>query len=285
MLLSINQAQPPSTETISWTTQVLTSYNGHEERHTVRLRPRMSYAVTIPLRSKTDVDEFKRRDDRIRDELQFVVWHAAYDNEQNTLRTTRGHPWYFEFGSDDQVAHLRAGTLRVSNSVVGSGYVYPVRDAIVHGNLGYQIRRGGGIVSINYNVEQAVAPPVDNNFATSRVGGVEYELLELPTRSGFTQAVIQQQGYFDSVVGKYLGTTRWQRPKLQWRYTIEMFSAADVLKWKQFLFRRQGRYSPVIVKDTNGEAILMRLATDSPSIIYQLGYSTSTVPLVEVFSD
>lgn len=281
VLISNAPALPPSTETFVWVTQIIESYNGFEERHRVRTYPRMSYSVTIPFTSLSKVTDIKTRDDKIREEVEFVLWHAIYEGE-NRLRTTRGHPWYFEFGTDSKVAHYYLDNITISKSVSGAGYVYPVRDAIVHGALRYTIRRGGGTASINYNVQEAVAPPT-GTFNTLAIEGKDYEVLEMPTKSGFTQAVNQQQGYFDSVVGSYIGTTRWRRPKLQWQYTVEMFFPIEVLAWKQFLFRREGKLNPVALRDTDGRVVLMRLSTDTPSISYDLNYFTSSIPLKEVF--
>ena len=280
MLLSHARAIPPTTEQYTWVTQIIESYNGHEERHEVRLgAPRMTYSMTVPFLSLTDVTAQKSRDDHIREGVQFALWHAPYI-ERARLATIRGHPWYFEFG--DKIGHYFDGTLTVSDSVRGVGEVYPVLDAIVIGALSYTIRRGGGTANITYNVPQAVVPPT-GTFDTLEIGGVDYEVLELPTRSGFQQAVDQQQGFFDSIVGKYIGTTRWDRPKLQWNYTIEMFDPHEVLFWKQFLFRRKGRLNPVALRDTDGRVIVMRMATDTPSISYGMNYFTSTVPFKEIF--
>ena len=281
MLLSEFPARPPSTETIAWVTQVITSYNGREERHRIRVKPRMTYEVTIPLNTKSEVDTLKTMENKVRDNLQFVVWHAPYIDAPR-LATIRGHPWYFEFTTPPQVAHYYRDRINISDSVVGLGYIYPVRDAIVDGNLRYTIRRGGGVASIKYNVQSAVEPPT-SNFTTQLIGGVTYEVLELPTRSGFTQSVIQNQSYFDSVVGAYIGTTRWRRPKLRWDYTIEMFSPDEVLAWKQFLFRRAGRLNPVVIRDTDGRAVIMRMATDVPRIQYLQNHAISTVPFLELF--
>ena len=280
MLLSHARAIPPTTERYTWVTQVIESYNGHEERHVVRLgAPRMNYNVTVPLLSLSAVTDQKTRDDQLREGVQFALWHALYDGEAR-LATIRGHPWYFEFGT--KVGHYFDGNLTVSDSVRGVGDIYPVLDAIVLGGLRYTIRRGGGTAVISYNVQQAVTPPT-GTFETLDINGVTYEVLELPTRSGFQQVINQQQGFFDSVVGKYIETTRWNRPKLQWNYTIEMFDPDEILFWKQFLFRRQGRYAPVALRDTDGRAIVMRLATDTPSINYGLNYFTSTVPFKQIF--
>lgn len=280
MLLSEQPATLPINETYVWVTQVITAYDGHEERHRVRIRPRLTYQVTIPLNNKTEIDDLKSRDDKIRDSLQFVVWHAPYVGSAR-LATRRGHPWYFELG--DKIAHWQpeVGT-SISTNLSGAGIIYPVRDAIVDGGLRYSIRRGGGKAEITYNIEQAVEPPT-GSFDSMTIEGTSYEVLELPSKSGFTQEVVQNQGYFDSVVGAYVGTTRWRQPKLQWSYTIEMFTPDDVLNWKQFIFRRAGRLNPLVVRDTDGRAIIMRLATDNVPIVYDQGYFTSTVPLVEVF--
>ena len=281
MFLSSHPAIPPTTETISWTTQVINAYDGREERHVVRLKPRYSYRVTHPLISRTEVDAMKRREDLIRDNLQIVLWHAAYTGSAR-LATIRGHPWWFEF--DRLVGHLTPDlSLTISNTVRGSGAVYPVLEGIIHGNISYNIRKGGGKATVTYNVEQAVEPVQPLDFPTIRVGGKDYLLLDMPTRSGFTQAVTQNQSYFDSVVGAYIGTTRWDRPKLQWSYTVELFSPDQVLAWKQFLFRCQGRFSPVALRDTDGRVVIMRLSTDAPVINHALGYSTSTVSFTEVF--
>ena len=281
MLVSQTPALPPTFETISWTTQIIPSYDGHEERHLVRQKPRYTYQSNAVLTSRTEVEAFKTRNSMIRDKVQFVLWHAFY-NGSARLATVRGHPWYFEF--DNLVATLPdGGVATVSNSVRGAGVIYPVLEGYVHGNMQYNIRQGSGNVQVSYNVEEAVTPPVQTNVPTIMVGGKSYELLEMPTKSGFQQAVTQNQSYFDSVVGKYISTTRWRRPKLQWSYTVELFSVADVLAWKQFLFRRQGRYMPVALRDINGRVVVMRLGTDTPKINHPLGYSTSTVPFMEVF--
>lgn len=283
MLLLGTPAIPPTTEKISWVTQVITSYDGHEERHVVRLKPRLTYQINSPLLSKSAVDTLKGRGGLLRDEVQFFLWHAVYNGE-NRLATTRGHPWFFEFGTGVKIGHYVAGRgATVSDSVRGAGYIYPVLTGLIHGNIKYTIRKGSGLADIVYYVEQAIAPPSETNVPQIRVGGVNYEVLEMPTRTGFQQAVTQNQNYFDSVVGSYIGTTRWARPKLQWNYTVELFSPADVLKWKQFLFRRQGKYSPVALRDTDGRVVIMRLATDDVQLRHPLGYSTSSVPFVEVF--
>lgn len=281
MLLSSIPAVPPSTETISWVTQVITSYNGSEERHQTRIKPRMSYQVKLPLNTKSEVDQIKTNDSKVRDNLEFIVWHAPYLGE-NRLATRRGHPWYFELG--DKIAHWQLDREAIiTDSILGAGDIYPVRDAIVDGDLRYSIRRGGGAVDIKYNAQEALAPPENNSYPTINIEGITYEVLEIPTKSGFSQAIKQNQGYFDSVVGSYIGTTRWSRPKLQWSYTVEMFTPEDVLAWKQFLFRRVGRLNPVVIKDTDGRALIMRMATDVPSINYGLNYYTSTVRFTEVF--
>ena len=281
MLVSQTPAVPPTFETISWTTQVIPSYDGHEERHLVRLKPRYTYQSNAVLTSSTELRAFKTRNSMIRDKVQLVLWHAVYSGAAR-LATIRGHPWYFEF--DSLVGHLvDGGVATVSNSVRGTGYIYPVLEGYLHGNIQYNIKQGSGTAAMTYYVEEAVEPPVQSNIPTITVEGKSYELLEMPTRSGFQQAVTQNQSYFDSVVGKYISTTRWTRPKLQWSYTVELFSPAQVLAWKQFLFRRQGRYSPVALRDINGRVVVMRLGTDTPKINHPLGYSTSTVPFTEVF--
>ena len=281
MLLTNLPASPPTTEIISWVTQVITAYNGSEERHKIRIKPRSTYESQIPLKTKAEVDQLKSSENKIRDNLQFVVWHAPYIGSAR-LATIRGHPWYFEFTTPLQVAHYYRDSITISDSLAGNGFIYPVRNAIVDGNLRYSIKRGSGVATIKYNVQLAVEPP-SGTFTTQTINGIDYEVLELPTRSGFTQNIIQNQSYFDSVVGAYVGTTRWDRPKLQWSYTVEMFSPNDVLVWKQFLFRRAGRYNPVVIRDTDGRAVIMRMATDVPVINYQQNYATSTVPFIELF--
>ena len=281
MILTSHPARPPTNETIAWVTQVITAYDGSEERHRVRIEPRSVYEVVIPLNNKTEIDALKTMENKVRDNLQFIVWHAPYIDTPR-LATIRGHPWYFEFTTPPKIAHYYRDTITISDSLAGAGFIYPVRDAIVDGNLKYTIRRGSGLATIKYNVQLAVAPPA-STFATQTINGVTYEVLELPTRSGFTQSVIQNQGYFDSIVGAYVGTTRWSRPKLRWNYTIEMFSPADVLVWKQFLFRRAGRLNPVVIRDTDGRAVIMRLATDVPKIQYLQNHAVSTVPFLELF--
>lgn len=255
-------AELPMKESVEYLTDVITSYNGTEQRLQLRNKPRRTLEYTVPLQAWQMQDSMNTNYGAIRKKWVVPMWAEAQYvgtiSEGQTYiscntgpydyRNTSSLAFLYSSCDDWQVVDISSidpTTLYSLNPMhwIHKAWVMPARLGWVSNITELFTNGSTGKLSVTYELDikdtnyyaNALPPQyLDNDVYTSPVPLLSNGLVNVVTEQKLdeTEALT---GYIDR-------RTPWLHPKVSMPYRVQLNNAEEISNYRRFMNRRAGKF-------------------------------------------
>lgn len=142
-----------------------------------------------------------------------------------------------------EIESVEADRINLTNvASIHNARLYPVRICFINGDIGRQISGVHAQASITFNVidEPEVLEATPDQF----LGNDIYWFCLTYSGSGMDATISQQQNIIDNEVGVIFQNTDWDYARYSKQYRAVIKGQFELYAYRQFLFRRRGKYRP-----------------------------------------
>lgn len=141
----------------------------------------------------------------------------------------------------EEIKEHQDGFLLKNKVTVSNGKLTPLRICIINGDVSATIRGFWSRQNITFNVLAEDCPYIEPTYDQQYLGGDIYFNDMIAENGVIDGALYQQQNIVDGEVGGFQSFTQWKAPKYTRPLISKMKNKDDLLKYREFLFRRMGR--------------------------------------------
>lgn len=247
----------PVSETLSFLTDVMESYNGTEQRVELRGKPRQFLEYQVPLKPSNDASAWNTAYGAIRKEWGIPIWHdtqyigpvtagatsIACDTVHYDLRDS-SLAMLFDICGKWQVLEISTITdslinLTTATALFRDAYLIPVRIGNVIGDIDKTTNGYNGGMHITYSVSDTDG--YTPSAPTQYLGDDIYYDLPLTQDSGIDTKFSQRQDVIDFELGVVEYRTPWNHAKFGKPYRQLMTTPQERKQFRDFIFRRVGK--------------------------------------------
>ena len=252
------QAEAPVVETLEFLTDVLTSFNGNEQRLQMRTMPRQSFEYTIPLQAWQMASAFNTEYRAIRKRWAVPVWtqaqyvgevtaHAATIACNTSLYDLRESSLAFLYVGPDnwQIVEISTKTgslINVSNDLayMNGAWLMPARKGWIQGNIDKPTN--------GYNGKSSLTFVIDDNLEITPAAPAQYSgndiYYDASLLSGMTlaRALQSRVDIVDYSLGKVTRRSPWTNARYGSPFRSLLNGPAEIKAYRDFLYRRAGKF-------------------------------------------
>lgn len=252
------QAEAPVKETLEFLTDLLTSFNGSEQRFSMRTKPRQSFEYTIPLQAWQTAAAFnteyaaiaKRWAVPIWTEAQFigdVAAHATEINCNTSLYDLRASSLALLYSSPDvwQIVEISTTTstkINVANDLSGitGAWLLPVRLGWIVGSVDKPTNGHNGKSYVTFEIDDnlEITPAAPTQHLSNDI----YYDVPLRGEDNVSKFVQRRVDIVDYSLGPVVRRSPWLNSRYGTPYRSLLNGASEVRSYKNFLYRRSGKY-------------------------------------------
>lgn len=252
-------AQKPITEKLEWLTDTFIANDGTEYRESLRSMPRQIFEYTIPLTFWKKIESLNTIRGGIRQKWAVPIWTEAQfvgnlsaaqtqilcDTSTNYWFKVGGLVYLYSSNGENQFGEIEvryANALDLVDGVTAQNNVYlmPLKIGYIQGEPRHSTNGLESVVTIRFLIQDYTdigTIDVPEQFEGNDV------YTEAPITNGFTDRTFSQE--YEQIDFE-LGIVDIYSPLPNSRYGYQLGficdGAAEIQKYKQFLYRREGKY-------------------------------------------
>lgn len=254
------EAEAPVKETWDFLTDVMQSFDGSEQRLQLRTKPRVTFGYGVPLQAWHVAAAFNTEYGAIRKRWAVPVWteaqyvgtvtdHATSIACDTTLHDLRTNSLALLYAGCDKWQIVEIGTItgtsiNVTNdlSYMAGCYLMPVRLGFVTGNIDKPTSGNNGRSELTFQID-------DNPFLTPAAPpqylsqDIYYEP-SLLSNGTAAKTLSKREDIVDYDLGPISRRSPWNFAQYATPYRSILTTPAEVRTYKNFLFRRAGKFRP-----------------------------------------
>lgn len=251
------QAQTPLAENLEFMTDLFQSFNGTEQRLALRSIARQKYKYIVPVSLDKIAAMFNSQYNAIRKQWAIPIWSQAQyvgtvaagvaaiacDTTMHDLRTNslaflfNGSSWQIV-----EISTIAAGSVtpNIALTAMQQAYIMPVRLAHITGDIQTTTTGYNGQSQITFQVDDIaqIVPAAPTQY----LGNDIYYDVSLLGTSNMARNITQRQDILDYDLGIISYRAPWLNSEYQSAYYKLCASAQDMQTFKNFLYRRQGKF-------------------------------------------
>lgn len=253
-------AEIPITETLTFLTDSIVSYDGTEQNIQLRNKPRQSFQYSIPFDPRSDANIWNTAYGAIRKKWAVPVWHDAqfvgtvnaglsfincdtvnYDLRASSLAmlyTTCGKYQIFETST---ITTTRIN-VTTNTTAFANAYLIPIRVGYANGSIARNTSGYAGKVAISFDVIDTLlySPAAPAQYLSNDI----YYQPGLLSGAFIDTVFDQDEQSMDFDVGPFERRTPWIRSKYGKTYRTSMVTPAERTAYRDFIYRRIGKVRP-----------------------------------------
>lgn len=252
------QPEVPVKETLEFLTDVITAYDASEKRSALRNKARQTFSYTTPIQAWRSAVTFNTEYGAIRKDWAIPIWTESqsvgnvsaglnYITCNTTLYDLRNSSLAMLFNSCGVCQILEITTvdsdkinLSTNTTLINNAWLIPVRKGFVDGDIQKPTNGANSKTTINFVIDDN--PILSPSDPTQYLSDDIYYDLPLLNGGSLDTSLTQQQDINDWSLGPIARRTNWNKPQFGKPYRSILEGASAIRDYKNFLFRRAGRY-------------------------------------------
>lgn len=253
----MKQPTLPMQETYSWLTDVLTSYNGIEDRSPLRSKPRVTIKHKYEFTRNEKADVFNTIYGAVRGAWIVPLWqYAQRINQQSgttVLCDTVNYPFVLNeqvviYSSDSSyvvadIFSLGVGTMNISASITGltNPILIPAKIAFVNNDINLTSNGDEGFTELEFRLISAT--PITGNVPTQyNSNDTCYDKRLHGSGNTYKSTFISDEFLSDFALGKIGHNPTWLNTKIVQNQFVINKDLDEFKTFLNWLHRREGRY-------------------------------------------
>ncbi|MHA3061176.1 hypothetical protein ACX1NY_11205 [Acinetobacter sp. ANC 4631] len=243
-------------ETLSFKTDIFEAQNGTEKRIPLRDKCRVSYQYTVKKFGADIPQFFNMQDGAIRKTWAVPIGHESqfvgnvtsdfiecntsiYDFRENSLALLNNGSEFILI----EIISIESNGLKISEVVsINNAELCPIRICYITDDINSRVSFYKRETAFNFSVidEPEIDPTIPDQFLDDDI----YFWPLLMSNGSLDTSIQQQQNIFDNELGLVSQDSDWLRSRYRKTLRKRIENQQQLYEFKDFLFRRQGRYRP-----------------------------------------
>lgn len=252
------QAEAPVKETLSFLTDVLTSYNGKEQRLQLRSKARQSFSYTTPLQAWHTAAAFNTEYGAIRERWAIPIWtegqyvgtvaqnasSISCDTSNFDFRNNSLAMLYAACGEWRiiEIASVETGQINIGNNFAGivGAWLLPVRVGRIAGSVDKPTNGHNGKTRVSFEVEDNLEffASVPSQYLSNDI----YYEPGLLNGASLGRSLEKREDINDFSLGPVEVRSPWLNSRFGTPYRQVLQGASEVRAFKEFIYRRAGKF-------------------------------------------
>jgi len=251
-------AETPVKETLEFLTDVMEAYSGEEQRLQLRSKPRQSFAYTIPVQAWNMAAAFNTEAGAIRKRWAVPIWTegqyvgTVVDSAgsiacDTTIFDLRANSLALLFAGCEnwqivEIGAIASDSITPTNvlSAMSGAWLVPVRLGWITGNVDKPTNGHNGKSTVTFQIEDnlALVPSAPSQYLSKDI----YYEPGLLSGDRISRTIEQRLDVIDYSLGPIARRSPWDYSQFGTPYRSIIEGAAEMRVFKEFLYRRAGKF-------------------------------------------
>jgi hypothetical protein len=255
--LIVARPSVPMRENYGWLTDMIEAFDGTEERHALRSKPRISLNHKYEYDAVTKYDVFNTIYGALRSKFALPIWNQLQYVGSPTGTTITCNTTDYDFVDDElafvyssdesyvltDITAVSGSSITVADSVTGltNAYVMPAKVAYLSGDANIISTGLDGSLEVQYRIDSANTV-VGDTPAQFLSNDIYYDPRFKGTGDVYQRIISAQQFLADYEMGKISEQAPWNNNRVSQVHEFLLKTRAEYKSFINWLSRREGRY-------------------------------------------